>query len=147
MGIRGPLYSNNRNPYVICQRLHLILRIVMSQDHCIPFALLAPVSRLLCRTLHPPPHHNPMQYGTFPQNVNTADKTVVFSSVFLYDIKKEALYMNPILANMAARRSIRSFLPDTPPPYQPTKFWRLGEWPQRRQQASLSFLVIQSPIS
>ena len=26
--------------------------------------------------------------------------------------------MNPILANMAARRSIRSFLPDTPPPYQ-----------------------------
>ena len=54
--------------------------------------------------------------------------------------------MNPILANMAARRSIRSFLPDTPPPYQLREILEAGRMaPSGGNKQACHFLVIQSP--
>ena len=54
--------------------------------------------------------------------------------------------MNPILANMAARRSIRSFLPDAPPPYQLREILEAGRMaPSGGNKQACHFLVIQSP--
>lgn len=54
--------------------------------------------------------------------------------------------MNPIFANFAARRSIRSFLPETPPPYQLRAILEAGRMaPSGGNMQSCHFLVIQTP--
>lgn len=54
--------------------------------------------------------------------------------------------MNPILANLANRRSIRSFLPDPLPPYQLREILEAGRMaPSGGNRQACHFLVIQSP--
>ena len=53
--------------------------------------------------------------------------------------------MNSILANIYARRSIRAFLPDAPPPYQIEEILQAGRMaPSGNNLQASHFLVIQS---